>query len=160
MQIKKYYKFYYGHRNQDLKGTKCNNPHGHIGQVYCVFNVKRNGNISTLFDDFDSKLDKLFKEEFDHRTLIDVNDPLLDYILRYEQDTGDKLGMKILPFPSSVENVCFYLFHIIYIKFGFNLDRLEFQETTTSTIIYTLEDYHIDYNSDLGIKLLNFKNLL
>ena len=65
MKIKKEYKFYASHRNQELVGTKCERPHGHDYKVFLVFDVKRKGNISTLFDDFDKVIEPMFKNEFD-----------------------------------------------------------------------------------------------
>jgi len=142
MQFKKEYKFYAGHRNQDLK-DRCHRPHGHDYKVFCFFNVVRDGNISTLFGDFDSKIEPYLKDNFDHRFLLDVNDPLKKYFDQYQQDTGMDLGCKELPFPTSVENVCFYLFHTIK-QMGFDLERIELQETRTSTIIYTIADFTAD----------------
>lgn len=151
MQITKYYKFYYGHRNQSLK-DKCSRLHGHIAQLYITFEVYRNGDITTLFDEFDSKIEPLLKNEYDHRTLIDVNDPFYTYVKCFEEETGESMGMKVLPFPTSVENVCFYLFHQIT-KMGFNIYTLKFQETQSSTVHYTYYDYQNDLVSDLGYKL-------
>ncbi len=151
MQIKKEYKMYCGHRNQDLK-DKCFRPHGHDYKIFIVFNVERHGSISTLFNDFDCKIEPMLKDEFDHRMLIDKNDPLLDYFKQYQEDGKGDLGLKILPFATSVENVCYYLFKEIITRFDFDLNRIELQETRSSTVIYTKEDflkdqeYFQDYN--------------
>lgn len=155
MKITKYYKFYYGHRNQELN-DKCNRLHGHIAQIYITFNVKREGSISTLFNDFDSKLEPYFKNEFDHRTMIDINDPLLPYLISFEMEQGKSLGYKVLPFATSVENMCFYLFHQIT-QMGFDIFELKFQETQSSTVSYDLADYLADLNSSLGQILNEFK---
>lgn len=142
MQVKKEYKFYAGHRNQELK-DKCARPHGHDYKLFCYFNVKRTGSITTLFGDFDDKIEPYLKEEIDHRFLMDKNDPLKKYWDQFKEETGMDLGYKELPFASSVENVCLYLFHMIS-RMGFALDKIELQETRTSTIIYTKEDYMND----------------
>lgn len=143
MEIKKEYKFYYGHRNQELN-DKCFRPHGHDAKIFITFNVKRNGSISTLFGDFDSKIEPFFKNEFDHRFLIDINDKLLHYLKLFEENENKNLGYKILPFATSVENVCYYIFNEIVKRFGFDISKIEYQETRTSTIIYTQEDYQND----------------
>lgn len=139
MLIKKEYKFYAGHRNQDLS-DKCFRPHGHDYKVFMYFKVKRNGNISTLFGDFDSKIEPLLKNEFDHRFLIDKNDPLKKYLDLYELEEGLQLGYKAIDRPTSVENICYELYREA-VKLGFELDRIEIQETRSSTIIYTEKDY-------------------
>lgn len=149
MLIKKEYKFYAGHRNQDLK-DKCFRPHGHDYKVFVYFIVVRNGSISTLFGDFDAKIEPLLKNEFDHRFLLDKNDPLKKYFDLYEQETGEKLGYKLFDRPTSVENVCFELFRQCK-KLQLSVDRIEVQETRTSTIIYTADDY--------GKDVLEFGNL-
>lgn len=143
MQIKKEYKFYAGHRNQELS-DKCFRPHGHEYKIFCIFNTIRKGSISTLFNDFDSKIEPMLKDEFDHRFLIDKNDRLLQYLQGYERESGENLGLKILPFASSVENVCYYLFNEIIIRFQFDLERIELQETRSSTLIYTRANYEED----------------
>jgi len=144
MQIKKEYKFYAGHRNQMLN-DKCARPHGHDYRLFVVFSVYRKDNeaVTTLFDTFDSKIEPWLKENIDHRFLIDENDPLLKAFDTFEHETGTSLGVKVLPFATSVENVCHYLFHEIQLM-GFHVDRIELQETRTSTIIYTKEDWWDD----------------
>lgn len=145
MQIKKEYKFYAGHRNQDLE-DKCMRPHGHHYKLFIYFNVVRSGSISTLFGDFDCKIEPLLKDQFDHRLLLDKNDPLKIYLDLYEQETGNVLGCKVLDRPSSVENVAFELFKECS-RFGFNIEKIELQETVSSTLVYTKQDYANDINS-------------
>lgn len=143
MQITKEYKMYYGHRNQELT-DKCFRPHGHDAKIFITFNVHRVGSISTLFNDFDKVIEPMFKDEFDHRFVIDKNDPLLPYFQQFEKDKNTSLGLKIIPFPSSVENVSFYIFNEIITRFGFDVEKIQYQETRTSTITYTKEDYQLD----------------
>lgn len=143
MKIKKEYKFYAGHRNADL-ADKCYRPHGHDYRIFCVFDVVRNGSITTLFGDFDSKIEPWLKNEFDHRFLIDKNDPLKKYFDLYEKEEGKDLGYKELPFATSVENLCYFIFKHIKEEFGFDISELQIQETRTSTVIYTLDDYQQD----------------
>lgn len=148
MQIRKEYKAYMGHRNQELKGI-CRNPHGHLYKIFIYFNVERTGAISTLFEDFDSKIEPLLKNEYDHRFLIDKNDKLLKYFKLYESAETENLGLKVLNFPTSVENLSFQLFSEC-IKLGFNVDKIELQETNSSTLIYYFSDYIKD-NEQLSI---------
>lgn len=142
MKIKKEYKMYCGHRNQDLR-DKCFRPHGHDYKIFVTFNVERKGSISTLFDDFDKVIEPLLKDNYDHRFLIDKNDPLLKYFKMYEKEEGMDLGLKILDYPTSVENVCYDLFKEIT-KAGFDISHIDLQETRTSTVTYTKEDYEKD----------------
>lgn len=156
MQITKEYKFYYGHRNQLLL-DKCVRPHGHDAHIYITFNVVRKGSISTLFGDFDSQIEPFFKNLFDHRFLMDIKDDLLPYLQLYEKEKESDLGLKIIPFPTSVENVSFFLFHEIFTKFGFDIDSIKFQETRSSTLSYFKSDYEEDLKSEL---LEEYNNLL
>lgn len=90
----------------------------------------------------------MLKQEFDHRMLIDKGDPLYTALQQYEKDSGEDLGLVVLPFPTSVENLCYFLFRKIYTHFS-NLERLEIQETRSSTVIYTKEDFARDYAQNL-----------
>lgn len=152
MLIKKYYKFYAGHRNQDLK-DKCSRPHGHFYQLSVFFEVKRTGSISTLFNDFDSVIEPFLKNEIDHRFFLDKNDTLFQTFEDHKKNFSEDLGAIILPFPSSVENVSFFLFDKFTQEFKFNIDRVELQETSSSTLIYTKQDYQ----EDLEYGMFNLK---
>jgi len=139
MLIEKQYKFYAAHRNEQLN-DKCRNLHGHRYGVRCVFRVERQGEISTLFGDFDSKIEPWLKQRYDHAMLIHSKDPLYQSLLLHEQRTGESLRMKLFDRPTSVENLCFQLFSEI-VDMGFCLERLEVQETDTSTVTYTHSDW-------------------
>ncbi len=56
MIIQKDYKFYAAHRNEELT-DKCRNLHGHRYGIRCFFEVERTGSYSTLFADFDDKIE-------------------------------------------------------------------------------------------------------
>jgi len=75
MMIQKQYEFYAAHRNETLV-DKCRNLHGHRYGILCHFEVEREGDISTLFGDFDSQIEPWLKENYDHGMLININDPL------------------------------------------------------------------------------------
>ncbi len=134
------------HRNQDLQNTKCARPHGHFYKIFMHFHTQRNGNISTLFEDFDKHIEPLLKDEYDHRMLIDKNDPLFDLLKKNEDAIGD-LGLKVMPFATSVENLCFFLFHEVKGRFSLPICELHIQETQTSTVVYTQVDYLNDLRS-------------
>lgn len=139
MIIEKTYKFYAAHRNEELE-DKCRNLHGHRYALRCFFRVQRNGSISTLFGDFDQPIEPFLKQHYDHATLINVHDPLYEVLCEYGERTGDRLKLKRFEEPTSVENLARRLFDEIS-AMGFELDRLEIQETDTSTIHYTREDW-------------------
>jgi 6-pyruvoyltetrahydropterin/6-carboxytetrahydropterin synthase len=142
MIIEKSYKFYAAHRNEELE-DKCRNLHGHRYAIRCFFEVERSGSISTLFGDFDSKIDPFLKAEYDHAMLINVNDPLHESLRLHTERTGEVLKMKRFTVPTSVENLAYQLFTEIT-DLGFRLLRLEVQETDTSVVIYTREDWIAD----------------
>lgn len=145
MVIEKRYKFYAAHRNEELQ-DKCRNLHGHRYEVRCFFRVTRKPkrSISTLFGDFDAKIEPFLKREYDHGLLIHTQDPLYAALCGYMERTGDTLKLKRFDTPTSVENLAHQLFTEIT-NLGFRLERLEVQETDTSTVIYTRKDW-IAYN--------------
>lgn len=139
MIIQKSYKFYAAHRNEELQ-HKCRNLHGHRYGLRCCFRVKRKGSISTLFGDFDAKIEPFLKREYDHGMMINIHDPLYDALCDYMERSGDALKMKRFDGPTSVENLAHQLFCEIS-EMGFALESLEIQETDTSTVVYTRRDW-------------------
>lgn len=139
MIIEKHYKFYAAHRNETLQ-DKCRNLHGHRYGVRFFFEVERDGDISTLFGDFDSVIEPWLKLEYDHGLLIHRDDPLYQTLLDHQERVGESLRMNVFDRPTSVENLCHKLFTEIT-QHGFRLNRLEVQETDTSTVSYTREDW-------------------
>ena len=71
MIIQKQYKFYAAHRNEQLL-DKCRNLHGHRYGLVCFFEVERDGALSTLFGDFDDKIEPLIKNCYDHCFIVIV----------------------------------------------------------------------------------------
>ena len=107
------------------------------------FEVEREGDISTLFGDFDGKIEPYLKENFDHGMLINQDDPLYQTLLDHMERTGESLRLKVFQGPTSVENLAWILFSEIS-AMGFRLNCLEVQETDTSTLRYTQEDWEAD----------------
>ena len=142
MIIQKQYKFYAAHRNETLN-DKCRNLHGHRYGLRCHFEVQRDGDISTLFGEFDSKIEPWLKDNYDHGMLINLDDPLYESLLQHMARTGEKLRLKVFRGATSVENLCHMLFTEIT-QMGFRLALLEVQETDTSTIFYTYDDWLAD----------------
>ena len=142
MIIQKQYKFYAAHRNQQLQ-DKCRNLHGHRYGITCFFEVERTGSLTTLFCDFDDKIEPFLKTEYDHGMMIHKADPLYETLKQHMQRTGEKLKLKIFPRPTTVENLAHQLFTEIT-EMGFRLNRLEVRETDTSVVCYTREDWVSD----------------
>ena len=142
MIIQKQYRFYAAHRNEELQ-DKCCNIHGHRYGLTCFFEVERTGNLTTLFSDFDSLVEPLLKNEYDHGMLIHRQDPLYETLQHHARRTGEKFRLKVFEFPTSVENLCFVLFSEIT-SLGFCLDRIEVRETDTSVVEYTRQDWVAD----------------
>lgn len=145
MLIQKDYKFYAAHRNEELQ-DKCRNLHGHRYGIRCFFHVERTGSYSTLFGDFDARIEPFLKETYDHGMLINVHDPLYDTLCDHMERTGETLKLKCFERPTSVENLAHQLFTEIT-DMGFRLDRLEIRETDTSVVCYTRQDWIADNRS-------------
>ena len=139
MIIQKHYKFYAAHRNEELH-DKCRNLHGHRYGIICHFEVERTGSLSTLFADFDIKIEPFLKTEYDHSMLIHVNDPLYETFIQHTNRTGEKFKLKLFSHPSTVENLARQLFTEIT-DMGFRLRLIEVRETDTSIVQYTREDW-------------------
>ena len=139
MIIQKQYKFYAAHRNQELQ-DKCSNLHGHRYGITCFFEVERTGSLTTLFADFDAKIEPFLKAEYDHGMLIHTDDPLYDTLVGHMERTGETLKLKRFSRPTTVENLSHQLFTEIT-EMGFRLNRLEVRETDTSVVSYTREDW-------------------
>lgn len=142
MLIQKQYKFYAAHRNEQLD-DKCRNLHGHRYGVRCFFEVERSGALTTLFGDFDAKIEPFLKREYDHATLIHTGDPLWRSLQDHTVRTGEPLKLKKFACPTTVENLAFQLFTEIT-EMGFRLAKLEVRETDTSVVEYTREDWITD----------------
>lgn len=139
MLIEKRYKFYAAHRNETLS-DKCRNIHGHRYEIRCMFEVTRDGSISTLFSVFDNQIEPHIKQHYDHAMLIHKHDPLYETLVDHCQRTGESFRFKILNGPTSVENLAHELFTEIT-EMGFRLAKLVVQETDTSVLEYTREDW-------------------
>lgn len=142
MIIEKHYKFYAAHRNEELK-DKCSNLHGHRYGLRCFFEVERSGSISTLFSEFDDRLKPLLKEQYDHAMLVNRHDSLYETLVDHMSRTGESLRLNVFERPTSVENLAHKLFSEIT-DLGFRLASIELQETDTSVLIYTREDWIAD----------------
>lgn len=142
MIIQKEYKFYAAHRNEEL-ADKCRNLHGHRYGLICFFEVERQGAISTLFGDFDAKIEPFLKSQYDHSMLIHVNDSLYETLIGHMKRTGEELRLNVFEMPTSVENLAHKLFTEIT-ELGFRLRQIEVRETDTSVISYTREDWIAD----------------
>ena len=139
MIIRKEYKFYAAHRNEDLH-DKCSNIHGHRYGIICFFEVERTGSISTLFSDFDAKIEPNLKSNYDHAMLINVNDPLYLTLCDHMKRTGEDFRFKKFNEPTSVENLSWHLFSEIT-AMGFILSKIEVKETDSSVFVYSKQDW-------------------
>lgn len=142
MIIEKHYKFYAAHRNEELK-DKCSNLHGHRYGLRCFFDVERTSSISTLFGDFDRQVEPLLKEQYDHAMLVHRHDTLYETLIGHMNRTGESLRLNVFERPTSVENLAHKLFSDIT-DLGFRLAQIDLQETDTSVLTYTREDWIAD----------------
>lgn len=133
--LEKDYHFYAAHRNETLN-DKCRNIHGHTYYVtvFMVFPALGEDGLTMLFQKADDIIVPII-QTLDHGMLINANDPLLAYLAKYMEDTGDKLKLNLMQGPTSLENVCKYLFNTIK-KAGLPVEQIKIRETTTSTISY------------------------
>lgn len=134
MLLTRKYHFYAAHRNQDLC-DKCRNIHGHQYEVRVEFDLEKKSSITTLFAELDAKVKPII-DEYDHGMLIDANDPLYTYLLKF----GETFKFKVFDAPTSVENLVEKLYFEIRHRTGLNVYAVEVDETKSSTIRFTTED--------------------
>lgn len=142
MIIRKEYKFYAAHRNEEL-GDKCRNLHGHRYGVTFCFDVERVGAHTTLFSEFDDKIEPLLKRDYDHGMLINIHDPLYETLVGHMERTGEVFKLKKFSMPTTVENLAHMLFSEVT-ELGFRLSQIEVRETDSSVVTYTREDWIAD----------------
>lgn len=142
MIIKKTFKFYAAHRNEEI-GGKCANLHGHRYGIDCFFEVRRKNSISTPFADFDERVGRLISQNYDHGMLIHRGDPLYRTLKEHMKKHGEHLKLKLLEGPTSVENLAYTLFSEIS-AIGFSLVKIQVRETDTSVVEYSLNDWKTD----------------
>lgn len=107
---------------------------------YLFFEVERTGSISTLFSDFDEKIESYIKSHYDHAMLININDPLYLTLCDHMKRTGEDFRFKKFNEPTSVENLSWHLFSEIT-AMGFILAKIEVKETDSSVFIYSKQDW-------------------
>lgn len=142
MLIRKEYKFYAAHRNEQLT-DKCHNVHGHRYGIQCYFDVHRTGALSILFSDFDTRIQPYISDTFDHGMLINVHDPLYSCLCDQMHRTQSPIKLVKFDAPTTVENLAFRLFSDI-MAMGFQLHHIEVQETDSSVLVYTKDDWIAD----------------
>jgi 6-pyruvoyltetrahydropterin/6-carboxytetrahydropterin synthase len=132
--INKKYHFYASHRNETLS-DKCYSLHGHNYRVTVGLqfeDLKDNTKVTMLFSDIDSFIEPIIKE-LDHASIWNVQDPFYQDIKKHLTH----YGMKTVEFdyPTSVENMCTYLFERIEKK-GLPIRLITIQETESSIVTY------------------------
>lgn len=134
-QTKKYH-FYAAHRNELLK-DKCSSLHGHTYHVDVTFLFKQKDNgITMLFSDVDAIVEPIIKS-FDHACLMHENDPLLPYLQKYSQDTGDQMKLVVINDATSLENLTVLIAGMIKKRIP-ELIRVSVRETESSIISINL----------------------
>lgn len=128
MKIIKKYHFYAAHRNKDA-GEKCRRIHGHTYDMVVHLAFNKFNDITMLFSEIDSKMDKIIKK-YDHYFLLWEKDELCEVL--------DVIGEEYvkLPFQTSIENLTMWIFKEIKIELGLPIVKLELAETKSSNCEY------------------------
>lgn len=133
MTIEKKYHFYAAHRNR-AGGEKCGRIHGHTYDVVChfEFDATNEGGISCLFNDIDIIVEPIIKEHC-HYLLLDESDSLVEILER----AGEQI--KVLPFPTSLENLAVYFLNRIKVECGLPIIKIKISETKSSSVTYEIK---------------------
>lgn len=133
MVIEKKYHFYAAHRNQGA-GEKCGRIHGHTYEVKCFFKFDslNEAGVTYLFSDIDKLVEPIIKE-YCHWFLIYESDPLVA-VLELANEP-----IKKLPFETSAENMCLWLFGRIKRETKLPIIKIELAETKSSNVIYEIK---------------------
>lgn len=127
MTIKKHFKFYAAHRNEEI-GGKCASIHGHRYGIVVTVEEPRNGSITMLFEDIEKRVKPLL-DRLDHSLLLHTEDPARDALLA----SGACYRVYEVPFPTSAENMAEHMLAELRAT-GLNVTELALQETDTSTV--------------------------
>ena len=133
MIIEKKYHFYAAHRNK-AGGEKCGRIHGHTYNVKCFFKFEQmnEGGITCLFSDIDKLVEPVIKS-YCHWFIIYENDSLVS-ILELANEP-----IKKVPFETSAENLCIWLFNEIKAASKLPIYRIELAETKSSNVVYEIK---------------------
>jgi 6-pyruvoyltetrahydropterin/6-carboxytetrahydropterin synthase len=128
--IEKKYHFYAAHRNKGA-GEKCGRIHGHTYEVKCHFKFTEinEGGVTCLFSDIDKLVEPIIKE-YCHWFIIHDLDPLVTVL----ELAGEPI--KKVPFETSAENMCIWLFQRIKRETELPIIKIELAETKSSNVIY------------------------
>ena len=138
MIFKRSIKFYASHRNQHLN-DKCSSLHGHRYQIDYSTEVKRgaggNGfDITTLFSDFEGPEAEVIRC-FDHSTMIDIEDPLADVLVRFAlTDRSSKWRITLFRAATSAENLATFAFTELNRLLSGRVQELSLRETDSTLI--------------------------
>ena len=104
-QIAKDYEICYAHRLLNHEG-KCSRLHGHNAKItVCIDGPINKDEISSShgmvidFGDLDNTIGKWLNEHLDHRTVLEISDPIIPIL----QDTGDESSLIVLDGPPTAE---------------------------------------------------------
>ena len=133
MVIEKKYYFYAAHRNK-AGGEKCGRIHGHTYNVKCFFRFEQmnEGGITCLFSDIDKLVEPVIKS-YCHWFIIYENDSLVSMLELANEP------IKKVPFETSAENLCIWLFNEIKAASKLPIYRIELAETKSSNVVYEIK---------------------
>lgn len=133
MIIEKKYHFYAAHRNK-AGGEKCGRIHGHTYNVKCYFKFEQmnESGITCLFSDIDKLVEPVIKS-YCHWFIIYEQDLLVE-ILELANEP-----IKKVPFETSAENLCIWLFNEIKAASKLPIYRIELAETKSSNVVYEIK---------------------
>ena len=135
IKINKKYHFYAAHRNKNAD-EKCGRIHGHQYHVECIFEfntINEKSGITVLFGDIDKKVDAIIKD-YCHWFLLYEKDSLCEIL-----DLADEPYRK-LPFETSAENLCIWLFNRIKNESELPIVKLNLRETNSSQVTYEIKN--------------------
>jgi len=130
MKIERKYHFYAAHRNKNAD-EKCGRIHGHTYDVECEFTfptINEKSGVAMLFSDLDKVAEPIIKK-YDHYLLLKDDDELVS-LLGFANEPFIKL-----PFETSVENMCIWLFNEIKTG-GLPITKITIAETKSSKVSY------------------------
>lgn len=151
MQFERTIHFYAAHRNQHLV-DQCAGLHGHryeiTYQVEVIRGLAYKFDISIPFAEL-KVAEAGLANHYDHTMLIDAADPLLNVLNGFVDGdvTGPLWRLRVMPFPTSLENMAFVCFRHLKANMdvvGAVLVSIRMKETDSTTLIYDADDYRKD----------------
>jgi len=140
-EVVRYHDFSYGHR---IMGEgKCNHLHGHNARVYLTLQGRADDSGHIIdFSAIKKKHCMWLENAWDHRMVLSCIDPLTKYLRAADDDIYETLGLKLVDFNPTAENMASYSMRQLAGHFDTDIVKLthiKWEETRKCSVSIRIE---------------------